>query len=182
MAQFGRRKSNCTAGFNPQVTWISSQESKMGQKGTIMQNDQKLIGYCGIYCGDCPGYKGNISDRATDLRKELQKERYDKFAEVISKLPFGKAFENYDKFSEILDLMADFRCTNICRDSECESPCEVRKCCFAKEIEGCWECDEFETCTKLDFLKDFHEDAHLKNLRVIKRDGKQAFIDGVRCW
>ena len=40
-----------------------------------------------------------------------------------------------------------------------------------KNIEGCWECNEFETCKKLDFLKPSHGDAHIENLRKIKKQG-----------
>ena len=35
---------------------------------------------------------------------------------------------------------------------------------------------------KLDFLKPIHEDAHLKNLRKIKKQGINKFISGKRYW
>jgi hypothetical protein len=51
-----------------------------------------------------------------------------------------------------------------------------------KNIQGCWKCEEFETCAKLDFLKSIHEDAHRKNLRKIKKQGTEKFINGKRYW
>ena len=34
----------------------------------------------------------------------------------------------------------------------------------------------------LDFLKPIHEDAHLKNLRKIKKQGTEKFLSGKRYW
>jgi len=52
----------------------------------------------------------------------------------------------------------------------------------AGEIEGCWLCDEFETCEKLQELIANHGDAHIKNLRKIKRKGIDGFLDGTKYW
>ena len=43
-------------------------------------------------------------------------------------------------------------------------------------------CDEFENCKKLDFLIPVHGDAHIKNLKAIKRNGKEGFVKGKRLW
>jgi len=58
----------------------------------------------------------------------------------------------------------------------------MRKCCQKKGIQGCWECSGFETCEKLHFLVPSHGDAHVKNLRKLKKKGKKGFIDGERLW
>jgi hypothetical protein len=58
----------------------------------------------------------------------------------------------------------------------------MRKCCQKKGIEGCWECNEFETCENLDFLKASHGEAHLKNLRTLKKKGVKAFLSGTKYW
>ena len=42
-----------------------------------MSNNEKLIAYCGLYCGDCFGYKGKIAELAKDLRKELRQEKFE---------------------------------------------------------------------------------------------------------
>lgn len=42
-----------------------------------MDADKKLIAYCGLYCGDCVNYKGEIADLARDLRKKLRQEKFD---------------------------------------------------------------------------------------------------------
>jgi hypothetical protein len=56
------------------------------------------------------------------------------------------------------------------------------KCCQERGISGCWECAEFEKCEKLDFLKNGHGDAHLKNLRIIKRKGPDGLLSGKKYW
>lgn len=59
-----------------------------------MSNNENLIAYCGLYCGDCFGYKGKIAELAKDLRKELRQE---KFEIMIKGIPF-KALKNYKEF------------------------------------------------------------------------------------
>ena len=51
--------------------------------------DENLITYCGLYCGDCHGYTGKIPNLVRDLRKELREMHYDKFASFISTYSFG---------------------------------------------------------------------------------------------
>ena len=63
----------------------------------MITQDENLIAYCGLYCGDCHGFSGKIPDLARDLRKELRNTRYDKFSEFISTFSFGKDFKNYQE-------------------------------------------------------------------------------------
>jgi hypothetical protein len=146
-----------------------------------MGND-KLLAYCGLYCGDCHGFSGRIPDLARDLRKELRRMKYDKFAEFISTFSFGKDFKNYDECYKVLGAMVRFRCKKGCRAGGGSPFCKIRKCTQKKEIEGCWLCESFEVCEKLDFLIPVHGDAHKKNLRKIKRKGKEDFMKGKRLW
>jgi hypothetical protein len=146
------------------------------------KQDTNLIAYCGLYCEDCHGYQGKIPDLARDLRKELRAARYSEFAELISKQPFAKVLQNYKECYEILGLMVKFRCKKGCQNGGGPSFCKVRICCQKKGIEGCWECREFEACTKPDFLKKIHGDAHIKNLRAIRRKGKDEFVKGKTLW
>jgi len=146
------------------------------------KNKEDLITYCGLYCGDCHGYQQKIPDLARDLRKELRRTKYDKFAHALSAWNFGKAYKNYDACYEVLGAMVRFRCHKGCRSGGGPPFCKMRACCQKKGLKGCWECAEFETCKKLDFLVSVHGDAHLKNLRVLKHKGPQAFIAGKRQW
>ncbi|NMC59372.1 MAG: DUF3795 domain-containing protein [Candidatus Methanofastidiosa archaeon] len=143
---------------------------------------EKLIAYCGLYCGDCHGYKGKVADLARDLRKELRESKYKNFADYVGQTSFGKSFQDYDRCYEVLGAMVKFRCKKGCKDGGGNPFCKIRKCCEKKSFSGCWECGEFENCEKLKFLEGVHGNAHLKNIRIIKKKGTKEFIKGKRYW
>jgi hypothetical protein len=144
--------------------------------------DVNLIANCGLYCGDCHGLSGKIPDLARDLRKELRASRYEKFAGFISTHSFGKDFAGYEECYKVLGAMVKFRCKKGCKNGGGSPFCKIRICAQKKDFEGCWLCDKFETCKKLEFLVPVHGDAHIKNLRAIKRKGKEAFVKGKSLW
>jgi len=144
-----------------------------------MENND-LIAYCGLYCGDCVNHKGEVADLARDLRKKLREAKFDRLSQGLSK--YLKEFEDYPQCYEVLGAMVKLRCKRTCRAGGGPPQCKIRNCCQQKGLLGCWECDEFETCTRLDFLKPMHEDAHLKNLTKLKKHGVQNFIEGKRHW
>jgi hypothetical protein len=146
----------------------------------MSKQDKNLVAYCGLYCGDCFFYQGKIADLARDLRKELRKAKLDQnYKEFIK---FAKGFEKFNQCYELLGAMVRMRCKRTCRNGGGPPFCKIRKCCQEKNITGCWECEEFETCEKLDFLKPTHKDAHIKNLRFIKKQGIDKFIESKRYW
>ena len=147
-----------------------------------MDDASQLVGYCGIYCGDCFFHKGTVADLARDLRKELRAVRFDKTAESISRVPMFKAFEKYPECYDVLGNMVKMRCNKACKGGGSNPGCKVRLCCKKNGLEGCWECDDFETCQKLDFLKGGHGDAILKNLRNIRTKGMDEFLSGEKLW
>jgi hypothetical protein len=146
------------------------------------EDEKDLIAYCGLYCGDCFAHKGTVADLARDLRKELRQSKFDKTAESLSNVSFFKVFENYGQCYEVLGALVRLRCKNACRGGGGPPFCKMRKCCQKKGIEGCWECDDLETCEKLDFLRPNHGDAHIKNLRKIKKKGIDEFLEGKKYW
>ena len=147
-----------------------------------MIKERDLIAYCGLYCGDCFGYRGEIADLARDLRKELRQARFDKTAQFMSTFSFFKVFKNYPQCYEVLGALVKLRCRKTCKGGGGPPFCKMRKCCQKKGIDGCWECAEFETCQKLDFLKQSHGDAHIRNLRIISKKGTEQFLKGKRYW
>ena len=147
-----------------------------------MHGQERLIAYCGLFWGGCFSYQGKIADLARDLRKELRQTRFDKTAESLSALSFFKVFKEYPGCYEVLGGMVKLRCKNACRDGGGNPFCTIRKCCVKKGFEGCWQCDEFEDCRKMDILKTNHGDAHIRNLRKIKKKGKKEFLKGEKYW
>lgn len=74
------------------------------------EKDKYLIAYCGLYCGDCVGYRQKAADLARDLRKELRATRFDKTAESLAEVPFFAAYKNYKECYEVLGALVKLRC------------------------------------------------------------------------
>lgn len=146
-----------------------------------VRSNEKLIAYCGLCCLDCHCFQQKIPDMARDIRTELAKTKYKKFADSLAVAGNEKALNDYDKCYEFLGIMEKFRCIG-CKNREVSPFCKIRKCCEEKVIYGCWECDIFEECEKLDFLKAVHEDAHIKNIKIIKKKGIYEFLSNERYW
>ena len=147
-----------------------------------MAEGMESIAYCGIYCGDCFIGQGKVADLARDLRKELRKFRFDKMAKSFSEVPRFSALKDYPQCYAVLGELVKLRCNRTCRNDGGPPFCKMRQCCQKKGIDGCWECAEFETCAHLDFLKANHGDAHLKNLRKLKKAGVDGFLEGKKLW
>jgi hypothetical protein len=144
--------------------------------------ERDLIAYCGLYCGECFGYRGKIPDLARDLRKELRQAKFERTAEFMSTISFFEVLKNYRQCYDVLGQLVKLRCKKSCKGGGGPPFCKMRICCQKKGIEGCWQCDDFETCEKLDFLKPVHLDAHLKNLRKLRKQGVDKFLAGKKYW
>jgi hypothetical protein len=145
-----------------------------------MKNNIELLAYCGLYCGDCAGYSGEIADAAQELKRTT--ERY-KFHQTAKHL-FPEELKNYDQFCKMLDFMTKLKCPRICREiKESDVKCNISKCCREKGFFACYECSTFETCEKLKELSGLHGEAHIKNLRAIREMGIENWVKrGKRLW
>jgi len=149
-------------------------------------SERDLITYCGLYCGDCPGYKGAIADSAQDLKAELEQEDFKKAAQFFSQDLSMSVYEKYPAFIEVLGALENLHCPltpQACR-AKAEQTCEVANCCREKGIEGCWECAGFEACDtlRLDILETLHGNKNIANLRILKEEGIETFLAGKRYW
>lgn len=148
----------------------------------MTDESKKLVAYCGLYCGDCFAHQGTIADLARDLRKELRQARFDKTATSLAEVPFFKKFKHYPECYDVLGAMVKFRCSSGCKAGGGDPGCKIRKCCKRKAIEGCWECGDFEECDMFEFLEQNHGNAHILNIRKIKKIGVCEFLDGKKHW
>lgn len=142
--------------------------------------DENLIAYCGLYCGDCTNYKGEVADLARDLRKKLRETKFDRTARAL--VPVFKEYADYDKCYNTLGAMVRMRCPRGCRNDGGNPGCKIRTCVLKKGLDGCWDCDDYESCVKFAFLKTVHGDACQKNLRRLAKNGKASFVKGKRDW
>ncbi len=147
-----------------------------------MPEGKDLIAYYGLYCGDCYRYKGKIADLARDLRKELRQEKFGATVASMAESSFYAILKYYPQCYEVLGTLVKFRCKRTCHGGGGPPVCKIRDCCQKKGFDGCWQCDEFETCKRLDFLKPFHGEAHIKNLKILKKAGVDSFLEGKKYW
>jgi len=148
------------------------------------KNIEKLkhVSYCGLFCPDCPLYAGKISDIARDLRKELRRVQYDKFAKYICTFPAGKELEEFKEFYTILGALMKFRCEQGCRMGGGTNNCVIRQCNQNQNFHGCWQCPKYKKCTKLDSLNALHGSAHRKNLETIQKKGISELTQETDRW
>ena len=135
-----------------------------------------LIGYCGLYCGDCPSYTQEIADLAKALRKELRHHKFGKYADYLARMPGLEAFKNYEAGYALLGSMMTLRCKGSCCEGGGSRSCPIKKCARRQAFKGCWQCDDFETCTTLKILEQAGDLTHLRNLRRIRREGPARFV------
>ena len=137
----------------------------------MQHNERELTAFCGLYCGDCIRYRSRVSDLAIELLNEIDKVHFTEYANV--KRTHVKEFENFDSLISSLKAISAIKCDKPCRlgGDGCDGTCEIVICVKNKRFEGCWECDDFEGCDKFDFLKPFHGDGPVNNLRKIKNHG-----------
>ena len=147
-----------------------------------MAKKEDLIGYCGLYCGDCFGRTQTVANLAGDLRKEMRNYRFDLMADMLATIPFFKEFKDYQKCYNLLGTMTKMRCKKVCKGNGGPPNCKIRNCARKKSLDGCWQCDDFSNCDKLKILEPHHGKAHLKNLRKLKKQGVAAFIKSKRYW
>jgi len=146
-----------------------------------METSTELLGYCGLYCADCPAYTGEIADAAKNLSEVLTKFKVEQTAATT----FPEEFRDVSKLQKTLEFMGNMRCTTICRQREDTAvSCQIRKCCKEKGFFGCHECAEFEDCDKIrSFMQGSHADACIANLKSIKEQSVETWIEkGNRLW
>jgi hypothetical protein len=150
-------------------------------KEAEMDEKDRLLAYCGFYCGGCLGYTGVIAGPAQALLEALESYQFDRTAQCV----FPEQLGEYDRFFEMLRFMTTLRCPGICRTEEPEpepSGCEVKVCCIEQGFFACYECDGFESCQTLGTLHvGLHADACLRNLREIREMGLDTWLaEGTR--
>ena len=152
---------------------------KMEQSET---DDSTLVSYCGLFCPDCPLFKGKVSDLAKDLRKELRRVEYDKFAKYISNYNSGKKLKQFETFYSVLGTLVKYRCEQSCKLGGGSKDCEIRQCNIKHKLNGCWECSKYESCKKLDALDSLHGNKHRNNLKTIHEKGIKEMFNKNNRW
>ena len=70
-----------------------------------MKDKKDLLAYCGLYCGDCGGYSGEIAYNAIKLKSSLDKFKFERTAHGI----FPDKLSEYEKFSSMLTFLTSLK-------------------------------------------------------------------------
>jgi len=140
------------------------------------------IAHCGLDCEECFGHTGRIADLARDLRAELRKARFDRIAESLSAELFFQVFSDCPASHERLGALVKLRCKRMCKGGGGAPYCKIRRSSQGKGPAGCLEYGEFETCDNLRTPVAAHNDAHIRNLKKLRRSGIEGFISGPKHW
>ena len=145
-----------------------------------MAIDKDQLAYCGLFCGDCAGYSGDIADSAIELARVLDACQFDRTARAR----FSEQVGDFEAFRETLAFLSELRWPRICRErSAGETDCRIRACWIKQGFYACYECDAFETCGEFEMLEELHGDACVRNLRAIREMGlDQWLVNGERFW
>jgi hypothetical protein len=142
-----------------------------------MGGEVDLLAYCGLYCGDCAGYSGELADAARSLLDVIDRYGFDRTARDM----FRAELPDYDGFRKALEFVSGLRCSATCRERE--KPCVIAACAIEKGFEGCYDCDDFRACDRLASLTDVHGDACVRNIESIRSMGPEAWVEtGTRLW
>jgi hypothetical protein len=129
---------------------------------------ENLIGCCGIYCGACPFYRGEITELSRRLKEAIKEEKFDKIA-----IPF-EWVGSYREFKKWVNFLARAKCEG-CQAGGGNPFCSIRKCCQRKEIKSCAECIDLP-CKKLDWTSERYRKWNIKNLKRIKEVGYERWL------
>jgi hypothetical protein len=138
-----------------------------------MVRKKELVAYCGLYCGDCVKFKGNLSKLAKEFSNELSKEKFKKMAEKMPEI------KDYDEFTKVLEILSDMECKEGCRAGGGTPDCEIKLCCQKKGFETCAECDEYLYCPELAGLPAIQCGiiSYVKELQKIREIGLDKWLE-----
>jgi len=146
--------------------------------------DKSEVAYCGLFCGDCVIRKGRLAASARELLGSMRSPEFQKLADGLAGLrpdPFA-ALKDHRACCRVLDAMLHLDCAKACKQGGGSAECRIRECCRDKAVEGCWMCDDFESCEVLAWLDPVHGDAHRENIRRIREEGLEEFLNGDKQW
>jgi hypothetical protein len=103
------------------------------------------VGYCGLYCPDCPAYKGRI---VADLAENLRREMRDTGLDDLMKDDPMPGLEHYDQCVMTLEVLSKMGCRKVCKEGGGSKDCQIRKCAKRKHLDRCIECEKAKSCDK----------------------------------
>ena len=114
------------------------------EESDVVEDEQALTAYCGLYCRDCIPCRRTLFSLAGDLEAELAGARFEEYARLKTRA--NAAFADYPAFLGVLRAIRGLECRGPCRSGGGKAVCAVRDCVLARGLAGCWHCGESGTC------------------------------------
>jgi len=137
-------------------------KEKTEKETKAISEEAEIVAPCGIYCGACAIYKGEIKETAVRLGDIVTAYGFRESSRFIPEL------EVYPQFIHVLTWFAGLTCVG-CRAGGGNPNCFVRQCCAEKKIETCSQCGGFP-CLQLNDLQRTRPGI-IENLNEIKEKG-----------
>ena len=147
-------------------------------------SEKEKIAFCGLYCGECVIKDQKIGALSQRLLRVIETPEFQKLSvglPHISKELWGKLI-HVQNAKHVLTAMCNLDCDRSCKEGGGSSLCEIRICCKKKDLNGCWECVEMESCKILASIFPVHKGSNVKNMKVIREKGIDAFLSGEKQW
>jgi hypothetical protein len=142
------------------------------EESDVVEDEQALTAYCGLYCRDCIPCRRTLFSLAGDLEAELAGARFEEYARLKTRA--DAAFADYPAFLGVLRAIRGLECREPCRSGGGKAVCAVRDCVLARGLAGCWDCGESGTCGLLAPLLRFHPNLE-HHLDLIRQEGPGAW-------
>ena len=132
------------------------------------QKVKDQIGFCGIWCGSCPGGNG-VTIEFTKKYEDYVKKRI----RAIERWA-PKTFEFKEFMKGLASIQAMPSCPR-CRKGGGDPTCKIRTCASQNHVAGCSHCDQLPTCKHFEALEKTHPTIK-ENLRKIRNKADQELI------
>ncbi len=147
-------------------------------------NEADKVAFCGLFCGDCiikDARIGELSHQMLYIINSPKFQKLEKGLPIISS-EFWNELKHVQEAKPILESMCNLDCEHLCKDGGGTSSCEIRICCQNRNINGCWECEKMESCAVLDTIFPVNQGSNIKNMKIIREKGMNAFLVGEKEW
>jgi hypothetical protein len=131
------------------------------------ENVKNQIGFCGIWCGSCPGGNGSTQELARKFETLAKVSNMEKW------IP-----KNFD-FKEFMKGLCSIQTMTLCpgcRKGGGNSNCKIRICALSKGVTDCSQCDELSACKNFEELEKSHPKIK-ESLTEIKNKGYATLIE-----
>jgi len=131
------------------------------------KNVENQIGFCGIWCGSCPGGNGSVVELTRRYEETVKKNNIEHWA--------PKDFD----FKEFMKGLSSLQQVPLCRGclkGGGNLSCKIRTCAREKRISNCSQCELLMSCRNFEMLEKSHPDIK-HDLLPIKNATQQELIN-----